>query len=332
MVADDRGILERVFNLERQDVAGLPLAALANLCTIGSYYYLQPLGDTLALTMGLEFTPLVTVGNMVLIVILNPIYAAVVRTTEVTSIVAIMYRYVSVLLLIFAFLFYANTDMPGPFAAMLQAGHVTKLLSFCFAVYVGTISLFTTTTLNARLASLHTKSQAKRVYGMIAAGAQVGQLTSSLSAPLIFDKIGNLVVIVSALLYECTVQLMACRSSVVNTELDAANAEEKQKDAEEAKAKAASGAPPAEKPSGLAACFDSAFGGFAILASTPFLRAITGHTLLITFLVSGVWYERAAHTVHARATASRARFSHCGVCARVCVVQVRARGRRLRRL
>jgi len=47
-------------------------------------------------------------------------------------------------------------------------------------------------------------------------------------------------------------------------------------------------------PDGASGCFASAFGGFAILASTPFLRAITGHTLLITFLVSGVWYERAA--------------------------------------
>ena len=41
--------------------------------------YLQPLGDTLALSMGLEFTPLVTVGNMCLILIVNPIYAAGVR-------------------------------------------------------------------------------------------------------------------------------------------------------------------------------------------------------------------------------------------------------------
>ena len=37
-----------------------------------SYYYIQPLGDVLALTMGLEYTPLVTIGNMTLIVLLNP--------------------------------------------------------------------------------------------------------------------------------------------------------------------------------------------------------------------------------------------------------------------
>ena len=120
----ERSLLERVFNVERADVAGLPLSALASMCTLGAYYYLQPLGDTLALTMGLEFTPLVTVGNMTLIVILNPIYAAVVRAVPVESIVGIMFRVVSLMLLVFAALFYGMPDV--------------KVLSFCFAVYTGT--------------------------------------------------------------------------------------------------------------------------------------------------------------------------------------------------
>ena len=289
---EERSLLERVLNVERSDVHGLPLSALANLCTIGSYYYLQPLGDTLALSIGLEFTPLVTVGNMVLIVILNPIYAAVVRVLPTEAIVAVMFRVVSAMLLVFAALF---ASLPGE-----------QLLSFCFAVYVGTLSLFTTTTLNARLASLHTKAQAKRVYGMIAAGSQTGQLLSSLSAPLLFGKLGNLVVIPSAVLYECAVQLIACRAKVTNPALDAANDEadwQEQKAKEDAKAAERDGIPSAEGAlSGLRACCTSAFGGFAILASTPFLRAITGHTLLITFLVSGVWYERAAAVSAAFAT------------------------------
>ena len=32
-------------------VAGLPLSALGAMMTLGSYYYLQPLGDTLALAL-----------------------------------------------------------------------------------------------------------------------------------------------------------------------------------------------------------------------------------------------------------------------------------------
>ena len=113
-----------MFNVEKSDMAGLPLSALASLCTIGSYYYLQPLGDTLALSMGLEYTPLVTVGNMFLIVILNPIYAAAVRALPTDSIVPYMFRIVSVMLLVFAGLFASFEGL--------------KLLSFLFAVYVGT--------------------------------------------------------------------------------------------------------------------------------------------------------------------------------------------------
>ena len=60
------GFGRRRINVDRADVAGLPLSALSTGCTIGAYYYLQPLGDTLALTMGLEFTPLVTVGTALL--------------------------------------------------------------------------------------------------------------------------------------------------------------------------------------------------------------------------------------------------------------------------
>ena len=309
--------LERTFSLEKSDLASVPLSAGASMAMIGAYYFLQPLGDTLALSMGLEFTPLVTIGNMTLIILVNPIYAAVVRNLPTEAVVAVMFRTVIIMLLAFGALF--------PFFSQC------KLLSFCFAVYVGTISLFTTTTLNARLASLHTKAEAKRVYGLIAAGSQLGQLISSSTAPFFFGQLGNLVVLIAAGLYECSVRIMACRSSVAARQHAAK--EEAAAAAAAAEAlmesrrvpdvshtatgyRAASGggggggggddggggdgssssAPPASR------WLQSTFGGFVILASTPFLRAITGHTLLITFLVSGVWYERAAAVAAAFAT------------------------------
>ena len=39
--------------------------------------------------------------------------------------------------------------------------------------------------------------------------------------------------------------------------------------------------------------------GVRVLFSTPLLRAITLHTLLVTFIVSGIWYERAASVSNA---------------------------------
>jgi len=230
---------------------------------------------------------------MCLILVANPVYAAVVRNLPVESVMPVLFRAVALVLLGFAVLFYM---MPG-----------NKALSFCFAVYVGTISLFTTTTLNARLASLHSKAQAKRVYGIIAAGSQTGQLTSSLSAPVLFGLLGNLVVIPSAILYEVAVQLIIRRSRVPSSKpVEPAPAPAASASKEEvAKLKAKEVDKADEETVEDTACTrlskgcDSAFGGFAILASTPFLRAITGHTLLITFLVAGIWYERASAVANA---------------------------------
>ena len=88
---EEKGCLEKVFNLEKSDLVGVPLSAGASMAMLGAYYYLQPLGDTLALSMGLEFTPLVTIGNMTLIVIVNPIYAAVVRKLPTEAVVGVMF-------------------------------------------------------------------------------------------------------------------------------------------------------------------------------------------------------------------------------------------------
>ena len=240
--------LEKTFNLERQDMVGVPLSAAASMAMLGAYYYLQPLGDTLALSMGIEFTPLVTVGNMTLIILINPVYAAVVRRLPTEAVVGVMFRAVIVMLLIFAALF---ATIPS-----------VKWLSFCFAVYVGTISLFTTTTLNARLASLHTKAEAKRVYGIIAAGSQCGQLLASSTAPFLFGLLGNLVVVVSAVLYECSVQLIGCRSKVGGAvAADAKAAAEKAEKKEEAANGGTNGATSGARSGGCKGAFNSAFGG-----------------------------------------------------------------------
>ena len=97
--------LERTFSLEKSDLASVPLSAGASMAMIGAYYFLQPLGDTLALSMGLEFTPLVTIGNMTLIILVNPIYAAVVRNLPTEAVVAVMFRTVIIMLLAFGALF-----------------------------------------------------------------------------------------------------------------------------------------------------------------------------------------------------------------------------------
>lgn len=256
--------------------SGLPFSSSASFFTLCAYYYLQPLGDTLSLSMGLEYTPFVTVGNMLLILILNPVYAHVVRSTRVENVMPLMFRAASGVLLCFGVAFAFFPDC--------------KPLSFLFSVYVGTISLFTTSTLNARLASLHTREEAKRVYGIVAAGSQCGQIVSSLTAPFLFHTFGNLVVALSALMYESAVRLLC----LFPTRSFPSRADGEERD---------EGWRGEGSDRGVATWLGRNFEGLLLLSSTPFLRAVTAHTLLITFMVSGIWYERASEVVAAFSTA-----------------------------
>eukprot|EP00966_Prymnesium_polylepis_P328923 7384698-Prymnesium_polylepis.1 len=186
-------VTQRLFAVEQSDLAGLPLSASAGLCVLCSYYYLQPLSDALALKVGIELTPLITVANIVLITLVNPLYALLVKRVPVTSVLPVVYAAIIGLLLVFGALF---TVLPDD-----------HKLSFGFCVFIGTMSLFLTTTFWARMASLHTKDEAKRVYGVIAAGAQVGQLVASISAASLFSLMQERVVVLSALLMGGAIKL-----------------------------------------------------------------------------------------------------------------------------
>lgn len=248
----------RIFSVEQGDVAGLQLSAGAALCMMCSYFYLQPLSDALALQVGIRLTPLITVANIGVIVVMNALYGMLVQRQPVTTVLYTVYCIVIAFLLLFALLFTTFPTVlppppmppPTPPQAPLAAPesvteilppaeplpwtHLPSLLSFIFCVFTGTISLFLTTTFWGRMASLHTKEEAKRVYGVIAAGAQVvqplpsslrppshslpsiqvGQLTASVSASVLFSIFDKRIVIWSALLLVVAILLVSLRGSL----------------------------------------------------------------------------------------------------------------------
>ena len=265
--------LVNTFGVEESDLPGLKFSAPAGATVLCAYYFIQPLSDTLALSMGVEYTPLVTVGNMFMIIFVNPLFAHVAKTRPIPEVLPTLYRVLMACLAGFALLFVL---FPG-----------VKQLSFSFSVYVGTFSLFLMTSFWGRMASLHSKHEVKRIYGVISAGAQVGQLIASIYAPALYGLMGNTIVLVSVVLLEGTVQLVKLRGQVgLSAEEQVVTSPTKPAGNQE------TGKTEADAPKGC--CNDSsALKGLTMLMSTPFLRALSCHTLLITFITGAVWYERA---------------------------------------
>ena len=91
-----------------------------------------------------------------------------------------MHRLLSLCLLIFALLFFID-----------GFGQNSLGLAFSFSVFLSAFAPFLMSTFWVRMASLHTHSQAARVYGIVAAGAQCGELIASVAAPLLFRLLAS---------------------------------------------------------------------------------------------------------------------------------------------
>ena len=127
------------------DAEGVSLCAFGSFSLMGGYYLLQPMSDAMALRVGVENTPYVTAGGLVLIMVCNPLYAWLVRTVRWELVQPILHRILSVCLIAFAIAF--------GFSRMATAESTgTILLSAGFATFTGAFSLFLMSTFWVRMA------------------------------------------------------------------------------------------------------------------------------------------------------------------------------------
>ena len=301
--------------VERADIdKGLFHAIASAVLMLGSYYLVQPLSEVVALTLGLENLPYVSILNMTLITLVNPLYAKMAHALPKEHVMPAVNRTVQCGLLLLAVLFSFSLGQKAENA-----------VSFSFYVFVSIYALFTQTTFWARMASLHTKEEAKRLYGFIGAGAQSGQLLASLCGPVLYAAVGKWVLVIAAMLMEISTQLTHRRA--LHSGVDEAAAEklrDRRKNANATKhpepgskdgdhstpspsdrvgtedhaasTQTSSKANTCSSRSSLSSSSSSSssFEGLQLLSSTTLLRQITLHTLFTTFLALGIWYEKAA--------------------------------------
>ena len=129
-----RAFLLRILGVQREDADnGLPLSALTAFCLLACYYLIQPLSDSMALHIGIENTPWITVGNLTMIVIANPMYAALAKALPPSRLLPTLYRFLGSILIAFAVGFLLAPDNQaslGPFFLFLPHA-VSFLFTTC---------------------------------------------------------------------------------------------------------------------------------------------------------------------------------------------------------
>ena len=278
--------LRSAFDLEPSDVGPLRLSALGGCAVIAAYGIASPLLEVVALSLGMDLLPLVDVGQTLLVFAVNPLYQYAQRWVLPIRLIGIAYRVIATLLL--------------ALSALAASWPHSRAVAYCLAVYGGIVALYPPVLYDSFLASVHTRPEAKRVYGIIFFGKQSGLLLGSFAAGHLFARFGPPTILVACAMYEATVHLVRCRSASFEEGAEngkggggrcAAGSHDGRGD--DSGGHADCDAPDSQASGARAeACCSSAFGGACVIARDRTLRWLAAQRFVSVMVSHGIWYER----------------------------------------
>ncbi|MBT2304671.1 MFS transporter [Variovorax paradoxus] len=170
-------LLQALFNLRREEVGPVLIAALFFFCVLTALMLLRPARDALGMQRGIESVRWLFIGTAVVTLAVNPLFGWLVSRLKRLQLIGVTYGFFVLSLVGFwALLMFA------PAAVGQRSGQV-------FYVWFSVFNLFVTMVFWALLADRFTSDQGKRFFALISVGGTLGAifgpwLTSQLARPL----------------------------------------------------------------------------------------------------------------------------------------------------
>jgi ATP:ADP antiporter, AAA family len=133
---------------------------------LAGYYVLRPLRDQMGIAGGVKALPWMFIATFVTLLVLQPIYGALVKKLPRRWFIAIVYQF-----------FVANLAL---FWLLLRLDVSTVVVARVFFVWVSVFNLFAVAVFWSLMADLFTSEQGKRLFGFIGAGGTAGSLLGPL--------------------------------------------------------------------------------------------------------------------------------------------------------
>jgi AAA family ATP:ADP antiporter len=133
---------------------------------LAGYYVLRPLRDQMGIAGGVKALPWMFIATFLTLLVLQPIYGALVKKLPRRWFIAIVYQF-----------FVANLAI---FWLLLRLDVSTVFVARVFFVWVSVFNLFAVAVFWSLMADLFTSEQGKRLFGFIGAGGTAGSLLGPL--------------------------------------------------------------------------------------------------------------------------------------------------------
>jgi ATP:ADP antiporter, AAA family len=181
-------LLRKAVDVHPNEVRALLLACVFNFVILGSYYVIRPIRDDIAAAGGVENLSWMFTGTLVVTLLANTAFSAIVARMPRRKFLPIGYRFLIANLIIFYFLM--RTVPP---TQNVWVGRV-------FFVWVSVFNLFIVTLFWAFMTDLFDSEQAKRLFAFIAVGGQLGAIAGPLFTASLVQRIGtpNLLLVAAA--------------------------------------------------------------------------------------------------------------------------------------
>lgn len=170
-------ILQRYFNLRREEIPSVLLAALFFFCVLTALMVLRPAREALGLRSGIETVRWLFMGTALITLLVNPVFGLLVSRFRRFHFIAATYLFFAASLLVFYLIMVGAPQAVGRISGQI------------FYVWFSVFNLFVTMVFWALMADRFRLEQGKRVFGMIAVGGTCGAifgpwLASRLAEPL----------------------------------------------------------------------------------------------------------------------------------------------------
>jgi len=247
--------------VRRGETTVLLLSAAYFFFVLFSYYLLRPVRETFGIERGWEKLPWLMTGTLFAMLLVNPVYAALVSRLPRRRFIPLTYRFFAGNMLLFylAFLF-----IPDAHRAWI---------GYAFYIWLSVFNLFVVSIFWAFMADLWTREQGARLFGAVGVGGTIGAISGATVTAWLagLDVSAPIMMLLAIVPLELAVQSVKrlVRESAVGLELHNAAPMLKQ-----------------SEPG------PGAWKGLALIARSPYLLLICAYMLLFTTTSTYLYLEQ----------------------------------------
>jgi ATP:ADP antiporter, AAA family len=259
-------LLQSVFNLRRQEVGPVLVAALYFFCILTALMVLRPAREALGMQRGIEAIRWLFMGTAVVTLAVNPVFGLLVSRFRRLHFITATYLFFALSLLGFYLLM-----VLAPTAVGITTGQV-------FYVWFSVFNVFVTMVFWALMADRFSLAQSKRFFALIAVGGTAGAIFGPWLASVLAQPLGTPALLLVAVLF--LLLAVAAAWTVARLQPERAGATDPEDDE----------APPAVHEGTIIG--GSAWEGFRAVFRSRYLLGIAGFVITMTIMATFIYFTR----------------------------------------